>query len=307
MIRRLKLSYSIYNFFHRSKLKHNIASYKKYNIKKSYFSSVSSKDFSELKVSEPTLFEIETALNNTTAFHSLSQESKESLLNFETEGYAILRGFVDISEVNEINKVIEEKLNSNTLRFKYKNKIMFAFKKIPILKALALKPTLIDLLNGLMSEKVHLFQSINFIKGSEQGTHSDSIHMTTFPLGGLIGVWIALEDIDLENGPLHFYPKSHKLPYYMNKEYNNEGNFFLLGKNDYKDYEEMISSKIQKTKLEKKIFTAKAGDVLIWHANFFHGGEKQLDPTRTRKSVVFHYYAENRVCYHEITQRPTLM
>ena len=33
---------------------------------------------------------------------------------------------------------------------------------------------------------------------------------------------------------------------------------------------------------------------------------KHFDKNKTRKSVVFHYYAENRICYHEITQRPAL-
>ena len=31
-----------------------------------------------------------------------------------------------------------------------------------------------------------------------------------------------------------------------------------------------------------------------------------LDKERTRKSMVFHYYAKDVICYHEITQRPTL-
>lgn len=58
----------------------------------------------------------------------------------------------------------------------------------------------------------------------------------------------------------------------------------------------MIASKIKELALEKSIFTAKAGDLLIWHANLFHGGEKHLNKNKTRKSVVFHYYAENSIC-----------
>jgi hypothetical protein len=47
--------------------------------------------------------------------------------------------------------------------------------------------------------------------------------------------------------------------------------------------------------------------MMIWHANLFHGGEPHLDKSKTRKSVVFHYFDENSICYHEITQRPALM
>ena len=50
----------------------------------------------------------------------------------------------------------------------------------------------------------------------------------------------------------------------------------------------------------------KKGDVLIWHANVLHGGEKMTNPDSSRKSMVFHYYTDDAVCFHEITQRPTL-
>jgi ectoine hydroxylase-related dioxygenase (phytanoyl-CoA dioxygenase family) len=131
--------------------------------------------------------------------------------------------------------------------------------------------------------------------------------MTTFPLGGLLGVWIALEDIDEDNGPLHYYPKSHLLPYYLNADYGNEGNSLLLGPKDYTEYEKMIEGKVKELSLQKKIFTAKKGDLLIWHANLLHGGEPHNNKSKTRKSMVLHYYNTDCICYHEITQRPALM
>ena len=51
----------------------------------------------------------------------------------------------------------------------------------------------------------------------------------------------------------------------------------------------------------------KKGDVLIWHANLMHGGNKHVDKSKTRKSMVFHYFSENVVSYHEFTQRPALI
>jgi len=143
--------------------------------------------------------------------------------------------------------------------------------------------------------------------GSEQRTHSDSIHMTTYPAGGLLGVWIALDDISESNGPLHYYAGSHKLPYYMNADYNNEGSRWLIGDKSYTAYEEMIDRKINDIGLPKKIFTASKGDLLVWHANLFHGGEPHTDKNKTRKSMVLHYFKKGAVCYHEITQRPAII
>ena len=79
--------------------------------------------------------------------------------------------------------------------------------------------------------------------------------MTTQPQGFLIATWIALEDIDSDNGPLHYYPGSHKLPYYLNSDYDNEGSFLFLGSKDYTEYEKMIEAKIVKYGMKKTIFT----------------------------------------------------
>src|SRR5690606_33922513 len=117
---------------------------------------------------------------------------------------------------------------------------MFAIKKSARLKEVANNPKLISFLSSIAGYHVKLFQSINFMEGSQQKTHSDSIHMTTFPLGGLLGVWIALEDIEQDAGALHYYPGSHKLPYYLNSDYQNEGSAFLLGNKGYAAYEQMI-------------------------------------------------------------------
>jgi phytanoyl-CoA hydroxylase len=184
---------------------------------------------------------------------------------------------------------------------------MFAIHQSPLLKSIGEDKKLVNFLGKLMQGDATLFQSINFIMGSEQSTHSDSIHMTTWPLGGLLGVWIALDDVTENNGPLHYYPGSHQLPYYLNSDYDNEGSALLLGKHSYADYEEMIKNKITEKGIAKQIFTAQKGDLLVWHANLFHGGEPHTDKSLTRKSVVFHYFNKNAVCYHEITQRPALL
>ncbi len=306
MIRRLKLSYMIYNFLNKSRLNHNVSLYKKLKLNKFYFSPISSKDFIDI---DPALLpqnEEIKKLADTGLFKKLPSKDQQSLLDFDKDGYAIIRGYINKEDIDQINQELNTLISAKELKFTYGNKIMFAYRKIALLRKIASEAPLLELLSSLLSEKAILFQSINFLEGSEQETHSDSIHMTTFPLGGLLGLWVALEDIEMDNGPLHYYPGSHKLPYYLNKDYENEGNFFLIGNKDYCEYEEMIKGKLEEHALEKKVFSAKAGDLLIWHANLFHGGEKHINKQKTRKSVVFHYYADNRICYHEITQRPTL-
>ncbi len=307
MLRRIKLVYSLYNFFNKKKLQNNARLYKKIGLKKFYFSPISSKDFKNIDKNILKRNDLIPQISETELFRTLDVQSQQSLLHFEMEGYAILKQYLDANTVDAINKEIDTLLEQKKVNFKYGKKIMFAIHKSNILKNVGESKELLELLSSIMHEDVKLFQSINFITGSEQHTHSDSIHMTTFPLGGLLGVWIALEDIELDNGPLHYYPGSHKLPYYLNEDYNNEGSFFLTGDKDYSQYEKMVEEKLLQHSNKKSTFTAKKGDVLIWHANLFHGGEPHLNKAKTRKSMVLHYFAVDRICYHEITQRPALM
>ena len=306
IIRRTKLLYSLYNFFHRSQLIHNETKFKKWGLNKKYYSSLSSKDFAGLPVQETSGVNLEK-LPSCSLFSKLNEESKTSLLQFEDRGYAILRSYLPEWQVDAVNVEISTLVQEKKLQFNSSNKLMFAIHISGLLKSIGSNEQLKELLSCLLGGAAKLFSSINFIMGSEQATHSDSIHMTTYPLGGLLGVWFALEDITEENGPLHYFPASHKLPYYLNRDYDNEGNFLFLGKKLYTDYENMIAEKIKERQLDKTKFLAKKGDLLIWHANLFHGGDPHVNKQKTRKSMVLHYFNEDAICYHEITQRPALL
>jgi len=294
----------LYNLFKKSKLKHNIPLYKKYGIDKSYFSSISSKDFAHLPASERSLDY--TKLTETPFFKKLSEENKESALQYDDNGYMILRNFITPETADQINTEIDKLMEDGTLKFIYGGKLMFAIHHSEVIRNIGSDKELLEFLSVLLDGKSKLFQSINFINGSQQKTHSDSIHMTTYPLGGLLGVWIALEDVDETNGALHYIPKSHKLPYFLNSDYDNEGTALKIGKKSYRAYETFLEDKVEELGLKKEVFKAKKGDMLIWHANILHGGEPHTDKNRTRKSLVYHFFDENSVCYHEVTQRPAL-
>lgn len=306
MIRRLKLAYSLYNFFHRKPLEHNVEAYEKLGIKKSYFSTVSSADFEGKKPAPVKEADNGVSPAHTRLYGKLDQATRKEIDQFHEQGYSVLRSFVDGDTADLINREIENLMASGELEITYGNKLMFAIRKSELLSQFWNDEEMLELLSSLLNGRARLFQSINFLYGSQQKTHSDSIHMTTFPLGGLLGVWLALEDIELDNGPLHYYPGSHTMPYYLNTEYGNEGDWLMTGKKTYGDYETMIAEKVAGTTFEKKVFTAKKGDLFIWHANLLHGGEPHLNRDKTRKSMVLHYFDVNRVCYHEITQRPAL-
>jgi hypothetical protein len=307
-VRSFKLTYTVSNILNYNKLKGNALLYKKYGLKKSVVSPISSKDFKQLPaqplpwLDENSLKEI--ALENQT-FQSFPKHIQESIIDWSEDGYAILPGYF-AKQADEVNRTIKEKLKSGDLKFRYGNKIMFAMNQSELIKKMGTDDLMTKILDFLLGKEVKLFQSINFIEGSKQRAHSDIVHMTTFPQGYLIAIWIALEDIKEEQGALFYYPGSHKLPYLLNDDFNHGSSYYRLGNNAYKVYEDKVEEEIKKNGLQKKVLEAKKGDVLIWHANLLHGGSAITKPGSTRKSMVFHYYAEGVICYHEITQRPAL-
>ena len=306
-IRKFKPSYELYNLFKRSELVHNLSKYKKYGLSKKYYSSVSSQDFegldSPLNIHD-RLNSRET-LPNQIEFQKLSTQRQNELLGWSEKGYVILKHFFSKERVQKINEEVQNLDCSGKAKW-VGNKMMFAIHYSDIMLKASADPELMSIINLIMGKKMELFQSINFLTGSEQRTHSDSFHMSTFPYGNIIAAWIALEETSADNGPLHYYEGSHKLPYVVNKDFGNAGTSFFLGNKLYSDYEDKIASILKQNSFERKILLAEPGDVLLWHSNLLHGGEPHRNKDLTRKSLVTHYYAEDAICYHEVTQRPTL-
>ena len=110
----------------------------------------------------------------------------------------------------------------------------------------------------------------------------------------------------MDNGPLVYYPGSHKLPL---PEWDEIGRVTetSVERSDYETEEEFKRSRdvaftlyarglIDKHGFEPQYATIRKGQALIWAPNLLHGGAIQKDMDRTRHSQVTHYYFEG--CRH---------
>lgn len=174
---------------------------------------------------------------------------------------------------------------------------------VPAIEEMMDDPTMVHIIELLLGVRSTAFQSISGHKASQQAVHSDSIHMTTYPPGHLIAMWIAFEDIDPGSGPLVFYPTSHRLPYLYSEDVGIEASADRIP--DYRQFDEKytpaIYRKIEEADLQPRYFHAKRGDVLFWHANLLHGGSERTDWTKSRKALVFHYFGAGCICYHDLS------
>ncbi|MBK6275334.1 MAG: phytanoyl-CoA dioxygenase family protein [Saprospirales bacterium] len=298
-IRNFRLVHYLYNLWHRKGLKHNKHLYPYFDLKKSVYASISHKDFINKKAKKPWLDSVvnDKDIQNHPLFCRFPEHIEAQILKWNKTGFVLWEHFLDEETIASINTEVDELIKKNEVDFNYTNRKIFnAYQKSYTIRKVIKDKKLLELLSFILDKKVLPFQTINFLKGSEQQAHSDSIHMSTFPNGYLIAAWFALEDISIEQGPLSYFPGSHHLPYLTNADYENTSNHWVLDGNANIKYEKKVQDVIEKNNIPKQIFLAKKGDVFIWHANLMHGGEPMLNQELTRKSMVVHYFANDVIC-----------
>jgi len=161
------------------------------------------------------------------------------------------------------------------------------------IKALALEPMVLDLLRHLYGREPFAFQTLNFAVGSEQHFHSDAVHFHSYPHGFMCGVWIALQDVQPESGPLMYFPGSHRLPYLSARSLGLNRDAVMGEPHPQRFFEPIWQQAVNGTPFIQQQFLPKRGELLIWHANLLHGGEPVQNRCSRRWSQVNHYFFAN--------------
>ena len=239
---------------------------------------------------------------------------------FDQNGYLVFDPEIPDSVLDAIVNDLKDKYTSDEqldVGHHEPGRIQDAWRINSHVKDVALNPKVLAVLAELYDRKPLPFQTLNFPVGTQQQPHSDTIHFNSVPAGFMCGVWIALEDMDENNGTLIYYPGSHKLPEFTMKdvgyEYETRSAFsvsqFLrrgfrkfgiikstpsLKVDDaYPLYEKYISEAINENELKPELAVIEKGQGFIWSANLLHGGSPLKDKARTRHSQVTHYFFED--------------
>lgn len=163
-------------------------------------------------------------------------------------------------------------------------------------RAIAANPRVLDLLSKLYGRAAFPFQTLNFPVGTQQDAHSDAVHFSSLPERFMCGVWLAMEDISAEAGPLFYYPGSHRWPIVSNAIVGRRG-FGCDLQSAQDPYGPAWHALCDAYGARRQTFLARKGQALIWCANLLHGGSPQHDPRLTRWSQVTHYYFDDCVYY----------
>ena len=208
--------------------------------------------------------------------------NREHALRFARDGYTVL----DL-EMPDFDAVAARIIGDLAPRYPQggDRRVQEAWMHQADVRALACNRRVLDLLAFLYQRRPIPFQTLNFDVGTEQATHSDVLHFYSFPRRYMCGVWVALEDMDGDNGPLQYYPGSHRLPDYDGSDLGMEHGFL-----DYARYEQFIAALANVHGLQKRELHVKKGHALVWAANLLHGGSAVKDLKRTRHSQVTHCF-----------------
>lgn len=241
----------------------------------------------------------------------LSLEQKQQ---WEDNGYLLLKGFYDPQHIDYLNGVVDGLWkNRKQLGPQYvidifveterEKRVYFCdapmeARKAPyklndlfltsedIRQTIAgeqLAPVLAELLQGFPM----VCNSLSFEFGSQQDYHFDTFYMPSPTPNKMVASWIALENATENNGPLTYYPGSHKIPPYL---FSNGRTIIVPEEMD--DFRSYMQQEIEARELRPETLLAEKGDVLIWHSQLFHGGAPIKDKSRTRKSLVTHYFTK---------------
>jgi hypothetical protein len=241
----------------------------------------------------------------------IASDEADLCRSWAANGYIVLNNLIESRVLDDVWGAYEKAIRSGKIapppepageNDPYPGRYLNPHKKLGAFCQILKHAELLRHIRLLMGREPKPLQTIAAHKGSQQGLHSDSIHMTTYPLGYLSAAWIAFEDIHPDCGPLVYYPGSHRLPYVFSKDVGiSEDDFKKDGYGPYHArYEPYIRELVDRHCLEPHYFHARKGDVLIWHANLIHGGSQRRNLDFSRRSVVCHFFVKNAFVYHDL-------
>jgi ectoine hydroxylase-related dioxygenase (phytanoyl-CoA dioxygenase family) len=264
--------------------------------------------------------------------------SVDEYTTFRRDGFLIVRGLVSQADVDEIKQHTEDLMQgrlpeqqeafhedpsnlrrsagtkmqrlqrppeglSPEAKADFWLRIHMLHRQLEIHERFLLHPRVIDVLEAIIGPDVLAMQSMLFLKGPGkpgQGFHQDSYYIPTYP-DSLCGAWLAIDDVDEENGCMYFTKGSQHEPIYPPVETYGFGDGALAGivkVNGVSDTDDAKNDlvKIARAKygvtgrgVNETAAIMKAGDVAFFGGHIFHRSFQNVSKNRFRRSFVGHY------------------
>ncbi len=213
---------------------------------------------------------------------------------FKRDGYIFIPGFLNETEVKQIEDKIKEyiihvvpKMSSSHVFYEDKSD-KNSLKQLqdlqiydPFFSEILYNSRFEEIAKMLLEVKV-IGKTIEYFNkppkiGKPTPPHQDGYYFNLKPPQA-ITMWMALENVDLENGCLRYIPGSHLTG--MRQHGRSQTIGFSQGITDYNDQDRM----------NEEVFPVKPGDLLIHHSLTIHRADGNKSNTRSRKAIGLIYF-----------------
>lgn len=245
---------------------------------------------------------------------TVSSQTSSHPLSLQKDGYVVCRNVIPAPHIDNLLASLEAVKHSRRFRFRAQGTNSFEGPNLDAhgnLRNSIQNPHLLGAVPGfqraveaiVFSQPIHRalcaqlgegtfvnWQTMLFDRSVGTKVHQDSWYLDTVPPGGVVGVWIALEDISRDCGPFKVYDHTQGRrvePTAYDFDALEQDAGFL------RDYPE---SRCQRLLLRK-------GDVILWDSFLFHGADLPTAPEQTRKSLTAHFYRHGSAVQDQPIQR----
>jgi phytanoyl-CoA hydroxylase len=231
--------------------------------------------------------------------------STEDVTAFGRDGYLVVRNMLDSTAVAELQTTFDGLHAQGSIpgcfkavsvtKARAKGDILLAYPRMmhphrvsAVAMRYMLHPAFAAILTRLLGEAPIAAQSMLYWKpptARGQAFHQDNFYLKVHP-GTCVAAWIALDEIDEENGCLFVAPGSHRLDIFCPEEADPAVSFT----NHYVPVPEG---------LPQVPVRMAPGDVLFFGGNLIHGSFPNQSADRFRRSFICHYAGESA---HELSK-----
>lgn len=226
----------------------------------------------------------------TTTVRHLTQEQLET---FDNKGYIVIPGLFAANEIQLLvdnfmqmhaggpipgcfSPVASEEAKGDIL--KLYPRMMHPHRVNEVALRYLLDSRLAAVLEDLFGEEPLAAQSMLYFKPAGargQAFHQDNFYLRVEP-GTCIAAWIALDQVDRDNGGLEVVPGTHKMDIFCPEEADRSVSFT-------RDYVPVPAG------LEAVPVNLAPGDVLFFNGSLVHGSQPNRTEDRFRRSFICHY------------------
>ena len=217
--------------------------------------------------------------------------------SFDQDGYVFIPGFLTKEQVDLTNKRLKTYIKDSLPKMSSKHVFYEDINDASTLKQMqnlfAYDSYFFELLNGSKFEKIAevlleenvIGKEVEYFNkppriGKPTPAHQDNYYFNLIPAKA-VTMWMALEDIDIENGCLHYVRGSHL------KGLRPHGRTKTLG------FSQGITDFGEEDVVNEIAFPAKPGDLLIHHSLTIHRADGNNSDLRSRRALGFIYFAQS--------------